>query len=56
MKFYTQYDRPSLEECPLEVHEDEGLVERIGYMETEKLVNSFILAGERLKMYRARLS
>lgn len=52
MKFYTQYDRPSLDECPLEVHEDEGKVERVGYMETDKLVNTFIMAGERLKMFR----
>lgn len=52
MKLFTQYDRPSLDECPLEEHPDEGRVERVGYMETEKLVNNFLLAGERLRMFR----
>lgn len=52
MIFYTQYLRPDEAECPLENHPDEGKVERVGYMETEKLVNTFILAGERLKMFR----
>lgn len=52
MTFYTQYDRPPLSECPLEEHVDEGKVERVGYMETDKLVNNFLLAGERLRMFR----
>lgn len=52
MKFYTQFDRPAEGEIPLEVHEDEGKVERTGYMETEKMVNGFLVAGERLKMFR----
>nr|QJB21700.1 MAG: hypothetical protein [Microvirus sp.] len=52
MTFYSQYERPPLSECPLEEHIDEGKVERVGYMETEKLVNNFLLAGERLRMFR----
>lgn len=51
-KFYTQYDRPSLEECPMEVHVDEGLVERSGYMETEELVNQLLMAGQNLQAFR----
>lgn len=52
MKFYTQYDRPSVDECPLEVHLDEGLVERSGYMETEVLVNQLLQAGKSLQAFR----
>lgn len=49
MKFYTQYERPAEK---MEEHFDEGLVERVGYMDTEKLVNQFILAGEKLRLFR----
>lgn len=52
MKFYTQYDRPSIEECPFEEHPDEGLVERAGYIETEQLVNQLIQAGQNLQAFR----
>lgn len=52
MKFYTQYERPSIEECPLEEHPDEGLVERAGYMETEQLVTQLIQAGSNLQAFR----
>lgn len=52
MKFYTQYDRPSLDECPLEIHLDEGLVETAGYRTTEELVMQLIQAGENLQAFR----
>lgn len=49
---YTQYMRPSEEECPFEVHLDEGKVERSGYVSTEVMVKRLIEAGERLVSFR----
>lgn len=46
--FYTHYIRPTLEECPYEIHEDEGKVETAGYISTEKMVKRLIDAGARL--------
>ena len=52
VRCYSQYDRPSLDECPFEVHEDEGKVERDGYIPTDKLVNQLIEAGNNLQAFR----
>jgi hypothetical protein len=49
---YTQFVRPSLEECPFEHHPDEGKVERDGYVPTEAMVEQLIMAGESLRMFR----
>lgn len=49
---FTQFDRPGLDICPLEEHPDEEKVDRTGYIDTEKLVHQFELAGERLAIYR----
>lgn len=54
-KFYTAYDRPTIEECPLEVHvvkEGEFGVEADGYMTVEQMVNELLDAGERLIQFR----
>jgi len=53
MKFYTQFERPSLDECPYEAHPDEGKVETAGYIPTEIMINRFLEAGERLAVSNA---
>jgi len=52
MQFYSKYRRPEKKQ---EVHYDEGLVERTGYLDTEAMVNQFLLAGERLKLFRGAM-
>lgn len=52
MKFYTQYRRPDEKICPLEFHEDEGIVERAGYMSTEQMVTQLLNAGANLQVFR----
>ena len=52
MRFYTAYDRPDEDICPREYHEDEGIVERAGYMSTEQMVNQLLLAGQNLQIFR----
>lgn len=52
MTFYTQYERPN---PVFESHPDEGKVERVGYMDTERLVNQFVIAGERLRLFRGAM-
>jgi len=47
---YTHYLRPTYDECPLEIHPDEGKVETAGYVSTEIMVNRLIDAGERLSI------
>lgn len=50
MKRYTDYAEEL--QGKLEEHQDEGLVERDGYLDTETQVRILIEAGERLDAYR----
>lgn len=50
-KFFTQFERPTEEECPLE-YCPESMTETAGYIPTDRLIQSFQEAGLRLEIAR----